>query len=84
MFGLEMSNKKELYISGCKGILAYTDDRVTLDTDELEISIFGENISMLSYADGEMYINGKFLRIDFEQKGEVIKYARKDNIKKAG
>ena len=62
-----MSNKKELYISGCKGILAYTDDRVTLDTDELEISTFG-----------------KFLRIEFEQKGEVIKYARKDNIKKAG
>lgn len=77
MFGLEMNTKKELYISGCKGILAYTDDKVALDVDEVEISIYGENISMLSYADGEMYISGNILRIEFEQKSEVIKYAKK-------
>lgn len=77
MFGLEMNTKKELYISGCKGILAYTDDKVTLDVDEVEISVYGENISMLSYADGEMYISGNILRIEFEQKSEVIKYAKK-------
>ena len=72
-----MNTKKELYISGCKGILAYTDDKVTLDVDEVEISVYGENISMLSYADGEMYISGNILRIEFEQKSEVIKYAKK-------
>lgn len=77
MFGLEMNTKKELYISGCKGILAYTDDKVALDVDEVEISVYGENISMLSYADGEMYISGNILRIEFEQKSEVIKYAKK-------
>lgn len=77
MFELEMNNEKELFICGCKGILAYTDEKITLDTGGPEISVRGENISMLSYADGDIYIIGTIMSIEFEQKSEVVRYEKK-------
>lgn len=71
MFSLEMNSKNELYVSGCKGILAYSDNSITLDIGGFTLKVSGENISMLSYTNGEMYIDGSIESIEFEQKSEA-------------
>lgn len=70
MFELEMRSESELYLSGCCGVLAYTDDNITMDFGKFSVCIYGHNLSMLSYVNGEMYIDGGIERLEFEPRIE--------------
>lgn len=66
MFNMEMNSKNELYIGDCLGILAYSDDNISLEFEDFSLKVSGSELSMISYANGEMYIEGDILRIEFE------------------
>lgn len=66
-----MTSESELYISGCKGILACTEDTIILSIEIANITVHGENITMLSYTNGEIYIDGKIRGIEFEYRSET-------------
>ncbi len=66
MFNLEMNSEREVYMYECEGILEYSDDSILLDFGDFSVRVSGVNLSMVSYSNGEMYIEGDILRIDFE------------------
>lgn len=66
MFNLEMNSKREIYLFECAGILEYSDDNILLDFGNFSVRVSGVDLSMISYSNGEMYIEGEILRIEFE------------------
>ncbi|MDD6808383.1 MAG: YabP/YqfC family sporulation protein [Oscillospiraceae bacterium] len=68
MFYLEMENEKQIYLSGCTEINKFNEDCITLASDECILSVSGSNLCATSYANGEIYINGDILRIEFGEK----------------
>ncbi len=66
MFNLEMNSQRELYLFECIGILEYSDDNILIDLGEFSVRISGVDLTMISYSNGEMYIEGEILRIEFE------------------
>ena len=66
MFNLEMNSEHEIYLYECLGVLEYSDDSILLDFNEFSVRVSGADLSMISYSNGEMYIEGEILRIEFE------------------
>jgi len=65
MFYLEMENEKSIYISGCKEIKKFTEDNISMLMSDVMVSVSGSNLCTTSYSNGEMYISGDILRIEF-------------------
>ena len=61
-----MSSKRELYLSNCLGIIGYSDEDIALDFGKFSMKVYGYDLTMVSYINGEMYIEGDILRIEFE------------------
>lgn len=70
MFNLEMNSENEVYIYKCEEIIEYSDDSILLCFDNCNVRISGSALSMVSYSNGEMYIEGDILRIEFESSGK--------------
>ncbi len=81
MFNLEMNSEREIYLYECEGILEYSDDSILLDFCEFAVRISGVELTMISYSNGEMYIEGDILRIEFES-GEDSKANESSNATK--
>lgn len=62
---LEMRGRNELVLCGCREILCYAPERITLIQCGYCISIEGRRLTMSSYSDGRISIRGEVDRIDY-------------------
>ncbi len=81
MFNLEMNSEREIYLYECAGILEYSDDSILLDFGDFAVRVSGVDLTMISYSNGEMYIEGDILRIEFES-GDTDKATESGNTTK--
>lgn len=66
MFNLEMNSENEIYVYKCEEIIEYSNDGIVLAFEDFALRISGDALTMVSYSNGEMYIEGDILRIEFE------------------
>ena len=71
---LEADGNRELLVEGCKGIVAYEQGRISINTGKLVVTVLGDGIEIKAFSDTETVIEGDIMNISFENlQGE--KYA---------
>ena len=62
---IELEGNRELILDGCKGIMEYNDVLVKICTDTVIVSVTGDNLSICAYAQEQLVIKGKLIKIEF-------------------
>ena len=62
---LEMRGRNELLLCGCREILCYCPERISILQSGYCVSIEGRRLAMSSYSDGRISIRGEIDRIDY-------------------
>ena len=60
---------QELRIENCRHILEYNDIRIVIQTQELQISVWGKSLQVDTYATDGVLIHGTLQSIELEQRG---------------
>lgn len=63
---LEADGNRELLIEGCKGIIAYEQGKISLNTGKLVVTVIGDGIEIKVFCDTETVIEGDIMTISFE------------------
>ena len=63
---LELRFNREIIIDGCKGVIDYSDQRISLNAEKGIIIIEGVNLSLQTFEDSYAVIVGTFTNIGFE------------------
>ncbi len=63
---LEADGNRELFVEGCKGIIAYEEGRIALNTGKLIITVLGSGIEIKAYSDTQTVISGDIMSIGFD------------------
>ena len=63
---LELRFNREILIDGCKGVIDYSDQRISLNAEKGIIIIEGVNLSLQTFEDSYAVIVGTFTNIGFE------------------
>ncbi len=63
---LELRFNREIIIDGCKGVIDYSDQRISLNVEKGIIIIEGANLSLQTFEDSYAVIVGTFTNIGFE------------------
>lgn len=58
---------KQLNIEGCYGIKKYDKNEIIINCKKHNLSIQGENLSLLTFTQGRLCINGKILSYQVEE-----------------
>jgi hypothetical protein len=74
---LEMRGRNEMVLCGCREILCYSPEMISLNQGGYCILIGGRRLTMSSYSDGRISIRGEIDRIDYCGGGEVEKKEEK-------
>lgn len=68
---IQSEGNTEFIVDGCRGIIEYEQDRITLDADTLVIAFTGDNMELKSYSDIETVISGEIFSVEFRsQRGK--------------
>ncbi len=69
---LQIIGNREVLVDGCRGVVDYFDDRITLKTVDGTVTFFGTSLSVDEYYDGKLKIKGRLQNIEFSsRKGDV-------------
>lgn len=69
---LQIFGNREVLVDGCRGVVDYFDDRITLKTADGAVTFFGTSLSVEEYYDGKLKIKGRLQNIEFSsRKGDV-------------
>jgi len=60
--------RDNITVEGCKGILFYLDDKVTLDMGKFAVTFHGTNIELKNLSSVELSIRGKLSAITYDTK----------------
>ena len=62
---LEADGNRELLVEGCKGIIAYEEGKISLNTGRLIITVLGNGIEIKAFSDIQTVISGDIMTISF-------------------
>ncbi len=62
---LEVESNRRVVISGCQGIVSYTDDSICLRTPEGQVSFLGRDLEMGCLSPDGATVTGVLQRIEF-------------------
>lgn len=63
---LELLFNREITIEGCKGVIDYSDERISLNVDKGIVIIEGSNLCLHSFDENNVIIKGIFTNVGFE------------------
>lgn len=63
---IELCGNREAIIDGCKGILEYSEERISLNTGRLTVIFRGSGMSIISMQNGQTVIKGLISDVSFE------------------
>lgn len=63
---LELRFNREIMIEGCKGVIDYSSDRISLNVEKGIVLIEGSNLHLHSFEDSCAIIKGVFTNVGFE------------------
>ena len=63
-FWMEVEGKRRATLTGCQGILAYTEDRVSLRTNFGAVTIYGQGLEMGCMTPDGATVLGRLQRIE--------------------
>lgn len=63
-FLMEVEGNKRAILTGCQGIVAYADDRVSLRTSFGVVTVYGQGLQMGCMTVDGATVTGKLLRIE--------------------
>jgi sporulation protein YqfC len=66
---INLTGNEEADIDGCKGIIEYSSEKITLNLGNCCASFCGDSLGMQNFDDERTVISGKFLSIEFSQGG---------------
>ena len=66
-FGLSMSGQNELTVRGCRKILSYGADRISLSLGRVVLLIEGEGLLCTVFEAGSVTVQGFIARIGFDE-----------------
>jgi sporulation protein YqfC len=69
---LQIFGNCEASVDGCRGVIDYFDDRITLKTVDGTVTFFGTSLSVEEYLDGKLKIKGKLQNIEFLSRKEIV------------
>lgn len=69
---VHITGQNAILIEGCKGILFYTDNRITLDMGGFSISIHGTGIELQNLSKIELSIMGRISTVTYDAKEEPV------------
>lgn len=64
---MEVEGDRRAILSGCRGILSYTEDHVRLRTPTGAVSVYGQGLEMGCMTVDGATISGRLQRIEFEE-----------------
>ena len=67
-WGVSVTDGLEAYVTGCRAILSYGCDKITVDAGEVMITVTGDGLDIARYTDGEIVVRG---RVDGITVGEL-------------
>jgi len=50
-------------VDGCEGLVSYADDHITLSLTDRTVTIYGNELSMKTFCQGQVAICGKILGV---------------------
>ncbi len=62
-----VTDGNELYMTGCKEILAYECKTIKLATSIGSVTVVGEGLDIPKYADGELTVRGAILSVELSR-----------------
>ncbi len=62
---IDLIGNEEAIIDGCKGIIEYSEDKITLNLGKICASFCGDGLSMNAFDCEQTVIRGNFLSIQF-------------------
>lgn len=62
---MEMTANREAIVEGCRRVLQYDEDRISLDTVNGEVCFEGENLCVNCLVGGNAVVSGHILTIGF-------------------
>lgn len=65
-FFVEMEGRERVVLEGCRGIVAYGEDRVSLRTAFGAVTVFGQDLEMGCMTADGVVINGRVQRIELQ------------------
>lgn len=65
-FLMEVEGNRRAVLTGCRGIAAYSEDKVSLRTDFGEVTVYGQGLEMGCMTVDGTTITGRLLRIELE------------------
>lgn len=67
---MQIIDNKEIFFEGCKGILGYTENQVTVKLSRINVMVTGISLIMENYNSGGLTIRGTLHSIEFVTRGE--------------
>lgn len=62
---IDLTGNEEASIDGCKGIIEYSSEKITLNLGNCCASFCGDSLEMQTFDEERTVIKGKFLSIEF-------------------
>ncbi|MBO5745873.1 MAG: YabP/YqfC family sporulation protein [Clostridia bacterium] len=62
---LQIVGHREVLVDGCRGVVDYYDDRITLKTADGTVTLLGASLIVEEYLDGKLKIKGTLQSIEF-------------------
>ena len=66
-FGLSMSGQNELTVRGCRRILSYGADRISLSLGRVTLLVEGEGLLCTVFEAGSVTVQGHICKVAFEE-----------------
>ena len=70
-FGLSMSGQNELTVRGCRRILSYGADCISLSLGRVVLSVRGTELLCTVFEAGSVTVQGQICQIGFEERSNV-------------
>lgn len=64
-----IADGREVYMTGCREIIAYESGLVKVNTSLGEVSVTGEGLDIPKYSDGELTVRGEIVSVSIEREG---------------
>ena len=68
---LRIVDRSIVIVEGCKGLIDYRNDRITIDLGNYAVSVFGKELVMETLTKGSMNVIGKIMSVCFDLPGSV-------------
>lgn len=66
---LTVADGREVYMTGCREIIAYEAGLIKVNTSLGAVSVTGEGLDIPKYSDGELTVRGEIVSVSLEREG---------------